>query len=80
MSLKQLLARTVDRSDFPECGRRIEITWLPKNNAYPEDNAYIGSAGVVSASFIDGSFDLKYDSGATLIVSGSKDYRYRYID
>ena len=48
-------------------GDKIEITWLPYNNGYPNKNAYIGSKGVVENLDKDGSFDLKMET-AILIV------------
>jgi len=51
----------------PKNGERIKITFLPKNNAAPNPNCYIGSTGVVEESDADG-FVLRYDSGSSLIV------------
>jgi hypothetical protein len=58
-----------------ENGKRIKITWLPKNNAHPRKNCYIGGEGVVEC-FDDEGFVLRYDSGAILIVHGKFDFEY----
>jgi len=74
------------KSDPPPLeGDRIRITWLPYNNAYPEPNCYIGSEGVVDwVDTEDGSFHLRMESGAGLMVGirryGRKpEYKYELI-
>ena len=64
--------------EIPQEGKRIEITWLPFNNAYPEPNCYIGSKGIVEDVQEDGSFVLRFNSGSSLIV-GTK-YKFKYLD
>lgn len=61
----------------PSLGRKIRLTWLPKNNAWPYKNTYIGSEGEVKAVHEDGSFDLWM--GTAWLTVGTK-YRYEYID
>ena len=58
----------------PKNGEIIKITWLPKNNAYPAENCYIGSVGVVEDSDAIGIV-LRYESGASLIITGHFFYR-----
>jgi hypothetical protein len=55
--------------ESPEEGDKVEITWLPNPRNNPRSiNCYIGSTGVVDKVKKDGAFDLKMESGATLIV------------
>ena len=57
----------------PKVGRRIEITWLPRNGG--ERNCYIGSKGVVHET--KGGLMLRMDT-AWLVGSGRM-FCWKYI-
>lgn len=52
-------------------GDRVVITWLPKNNAFPDENCYIGSLGTVTEMQPDNSFVLVYENGSKLLVGAN---------
>ncbi len=62
----------------PKEGSKIRITWLPNPINHPfTKSCYIGGEGTVRDLKKDGSFNLEYENGGTLIVHA--EYRYIYI-
>ena len=60
----------------PKVGQKIQVTWLPYNNGYPNKNVYIGCKGIVTDVVREGGFCLDL-GGAILAVTG--EYRWKKI-
>lgn len=73
-----LFKRRKKTNPVPELGERIVLTDLPNPRNHPyTKSCYIGSMGFVSHVAPDGSIDLEFESGATLIVG--RNYKYTKI-
>lgn len=62
----------------PNIGDKIEITWLPYNNGFPNENCYIGSTGVVDHLYDNGGFVLK--TGHSILCVTDKKFRIKKLD
>lgn len=74
LGLKKLYTLLFHKSNPPKNGSHIKITWLPKNNAYPDDNIYIGFSGKVKDSDKNGFL---LESSSSILVVPSNKYRYK---